>query len=147
MDFRLSPHGECEMMRRGIPLALVQAVMEHSEQRIADESRLVRYIHQSRLPFKSPSSHGSPFPFAEQNRMGLTIPYVYTGIDHAYEPDFPERLRSGATVVLEIKGLEDDQTKAKHNAADRWVEAGNYGGSWAPGSSTSAGIPKCWRRR
>ena len=52
MDFRLSPHGEWEMMRCSIPLALVQAVMEHSEQRIADESRLVRYIHQSRLPFK-----------------------------------------------------------------------------------------------
>lgn len=38
MDFRLSPHGEWEMMRCGIPLALVWAVREHSEQRIADES-------------------------------------------------------------------------------------------------------------
>ena len=38
------------------------------------------------------------------------------------------------TVVLEIKGFEDDQTKAKHNAANRWVEAVNNWGQlrrWA----------------
>jgi len=38
------------------------------------------------------------------------------------------------TVVLEIKGYEDDQTKAKHTAAKRWVEAvNNWGqlGAWA----------------
>jgi hypothetical protein len=39
MDFRLSRHAEWEMTRRGIPLALVQAVMEHPEQRLIDESR------------------------------------------------------------------------------------------------------------
>lgn len=41
---------------------------------------------------------------------------------------------NGVTVVLEIKGFEDDQTKAKHNAAKRWVEAvNNWGqlGEWA----------------
>jgi type III restriction enzyme len=64
----------------------------------------------------------------------VTIPYEYTGIDHAYEPDFLVRLRNGVTVVLEIKGFEDDQTKAKHAAANRWVEAvNNWGqlGRWA----------------
>ena len=47
--------------------------------------------------------------------MGLTIPYEYMGIDHGYEP-------------------EDDQTKAKHTAANRWVQAvNNWGelGKWA----------------
>jgi type III restriction enzyme len=32
------------------------------------------------------------------------------------------------TVVLEIKGFEDDQTKAKHIAAKRWVGAVNNWG-------------------
>src|SRR5439155_12804608 len=59
---------------------------------------------------------------------GLTIPYEYMGIDHGYEPDFLVRLQNGATVVLEIKGFEDDQTKAKHTAAKRWVEAVNNWG-------------------
>jgi type III restriction enzyme len=38
------------------------------------------------------------------------------------------------TVVLEIKGFEDDPAKAKHTAAKRWVEAVNNQrqlGAWA----------------
>jgi type III restriction enzyme len=65
--------------------------------------------------------------------MGLTIPYEYMWIDHAYEPDFLVKLRSGVTVVLELKGFEDEQARTKHNAANRWVEAvNNWGqlGAW-----------------
>ncbi len=53
--------------------------------------------------------------------LGLTIPYEYMGIDHAYEPDCLVRLANGLTVVLEIKGYEHDQTKPKHTAAKRWI--------------------------
>ena len=52
MNFRLSRHAEWEMARRGIPLALVQAVMDHPEQRSIDESHPGRWIHQSRLRFE-----------------------------------------------------------------------------------------------
>ena len=52
MDFRLSRHAEWEMARRGIPLALVQAVMGNPEQRVVDESRPGRWIRQSRLQFE-----------------------------------------------------------------------------------------------
>ena len=52
MDFRLSSHAEWEMTRRGIPPALVQAVMDHPEQRLVDESRAGRWIYQSRLRFE-----------------------------------------------------------------------------------------------
>lgn len=57
--------------------------------------------------------------YARNDHMSLTIPYEYMGIDHAYEPDFLVRLQNGSTVLLEIKGFEDDQTKAKHTAAKR----------------------------
>jgi hypothetical protein len=53
MDFRLSRQAEWEMTRRGIPLALVQAVMEHPEQRLIDESCTGRRIYQSQLPFEN----------------------------------------------------------------------------------------------
>ena len=53
MDFRLSRHAEWEMARRGIPLALVQAVMAHPEQRLVDESHPRRWIQQSRLRFEN----------------------------------------------------------------------------------------------
>jgi type III restriction enzyme len=72
--------------------------------------------------------------YVRNDHLGLTIPYEYMGIDHAYEPDFLVRLRNGVTVVLEIKGYEDDQTKAKHTAARRWVTGvNNWGqlGTWA----------------
>jgi hypothetical protein len=41
MDFRLARHAEWEMARRGIPLALVRAVMDRPEQRLVDESARV----------------------------------------------------------------------------------------------------------
>ena len=44
------------------------------------------------------------------------------------------RLINGVTLILEIKGYEDDQTRAKHAAARRWVSAvNNWGqlGRWA----------------
>jgi hypothetical protein len=52
VTFRLSRHAEWEMTRRGIPLALVRAVMDHPEQRVADGSRTGRWIYQSRLRFE-----------------------------------------------------------------------------------------------
>ena len=51
MDVRVSRHAESEMSRRGIPLALVQAVMNRPEQRLVDESCKGRWIYQSRLLF------------------------------------------------------------------------------------------------
>ena len=49
MDFRLSGHAEWEMNRRSIPLGLVQAVMDHPEQRLVDETSKGRWIYQSRF--------------------------------------------------------------------------------------------------
>lgn len=52
MDFRFSRHAEWEITRRGIPLALVEAVVRHAEQRLVDGFRTGRWIHQSRLEFE-----------------------------------------------------------------------------------------------
>ena len=38
------------------------------------------------------------------------------------------RLSNDATLVLEIKGQEDDQDRAKHQSAQRWVSAVNRWG-------------------
>jgi len=71
--------------------------------------------------------------YARNDKLGLVIPYEYQGINHSYEPDFLVRLIDGRTALLEIKGYEDDQTQAKHQAAQRWVTAvNNWGklGQW-----------------
>ncbi len=72
--------------------------------------------------------------YARNDHLGLMIPYEYQSVDHHYEPDFLVKLSNEVTVILEIKGYEDDQTRAKHNSAKRWVSAvNNWGqlGTWA----------------
>lgn len=66
--------------------------------------------------------------YAKNDHMEFVIPYEYLGVSHAYTPDFLVRLRNGVTVVLEIKGFLDDQDRAKHQAAKRWVSAVNRWG-------------------
>jgi type III restriction enzyme len=71
--------------------------------------------------------------YVRNDHLGLAIPYEYQSVNHAYEPDFLVGLTNGLTVVAELKGFEDDVTKAKHNAARRWVAAiNNWGelGKW-----------------
>ena len=73
MDFRLSRHAEWEMACRGITLGLVQAVMEHPEQRLADESRAGRWSHQSRLRFEAGRTYLSRIVVAEDEQPPVMI--------------------------------------------------------------------------
>lgn len=69
-----------------------------------------------------------------RDELALSIPYEYFGIAHAYFPDFVIRLTNGINLLLEIKGAESDQDRAKHQAAQRWVSAVNHWGelgTWA----------------
>lgn len=59
---------------------------------------------------------------------GWVIPYEYEGVEHSYEPDFLVRVSPGRTIVLEVKGFVDNQTRAKHDAAERWITAVNNWG-------------------
>lgn len=71
--------------------------------------------------------------YARNDHLEFNIPYEYLGVSHAYEPDYIVRLANGLNVILEVKGYEDDQDKAKHQAARRWVDAvNNWGklGKW-----------------
>jgi type III restriction enzyme len=56
------------------------------------------------------------------------------GISHAFFPDFIVILKNGVSLVLEVKGMMDEQQKAKFEAAKRWCRAvNNWGkmGQWA----------------
>jgi len=72
--------------------------------------------------------------YARNDHLEFTIPYEFQGITHAYTPDFLVRLENGVTLILEIKGEEDERDRAKHQAATRWVRAVNHWGKlgiWA----------------
>jgi type III restriction enzyme len=71
--------------------------------------------------------------YARNDGLNFTIPYEYMGISYAYEPDFLVRLVNDNTIILEIKGMETDQDRAKFQAARRWISAvNNWGklGAW-----------------
>ena len=74
--------------------------------------------------------------YARNDNLELEIPYDYEGHSHKYLPDFIVRLNTpeqDVTLVLEIKGQVEDQTNAKHQAAQKWVDAvNNWGrlGQW-----------------
>jgi len=66
--------------------------------------------------------------YARNERLEFSIPYEFRGIPHSYFPDFLVRLVYGSTLVLEIKGEETEEDRAKHEAANRWVAAVNNWG-------------------
>jgi type III restriction enzyme len=70
--------------------------------------------------------------YARNDHLEFVIPYEYQGISHGYTPDYLVRLSSGVTLILEIKGYEDDQDRAKHQAAQRWKAAMNRWGQLGP---------------
>ncbi|MCI0486110.1 MAG: hydrolase, partial [Blastocatellia bacterium] len=67
--------------------------------------------------------------YARNDHLEFVIPYEYLGVGHAYTPDYLVRLTNGVTLLLEIKGYEDDQDRAKHQSAQRWVSAVNNWGN------------------
>jgi type III restriction enzyme len=76
---------------------------------------------------------GSVKFYARNDQLGFIIPYDFMGVSHHYEPDYLVRLQNDVTLVLEIKGMETEQDRAKHQVAKRWVEAvNNWGklGAW-----------------
>ena len=67
--------------------------------------------------------------YARNDRLGLRIPYEYSGIEHFYEPDFLVQIEDEqgkeTMMLLEIKGYSGAQEAAKHDAAERWRKAVN----------------------
>ena len=66
--------------------------------------------------------------YARNEGLDFSILYDFAGGSHPYEPDFLVRLADDTTLVLEIKGYEDNEDRAKYEAARRWVRAVNAWG-------------------
>jgi type III restriction enzyme len=80
--------------------------------------------------------------FAKNDHLGFVISYVFRGIIHKYYPDFLIRLSNGKMLILEVKGLDDQQNKTKRQYLDEWINAVNGDGrfgkwSWAVSFRTS----------
>ena len=51
--------------------------------------------------------------WVKNDHIGFGIKYVYNGVIHDYWPDFLIRLKNNVTLVLEIKGIDNEQNKEK----------------------------------
>jgi type III restriction enzyme len=69
--------------------------------------------------------------YVRNDRPFLLIPYEYEGVQHHFEPDYLVKLKNGKNLVMEVKGEEDDQDRAKYQAVHRWVAAVNNWGRLA----------------
>ena len=68
--------------------------------------------------------------WAKNDHLGFEIIYIFKGVVHKYRPDFLIRLSNGTHLVLEVKGRNDAEAKAKHAALGEWVEAVNQHGGF-----------------
>jgi type III restriction enzyme len=78
--------------------------------------------------------------WVKNDHLGFEIIYIFKGVVHKYWPDFLIRLNSGRHLILEVKGENDAQAKAKYAALDEWVKAVNQHGGfgiWKSAISTS----------
>lgn len=72
--------------------------------------------------------------YARNDHLDFGIPYEYLGVSHTFYPDFIVKLTNGLHLILEVKGMIDEQERSKFAAADKWVRSVNYWGrmgQWA----------------
>ncbi len=68
--------------------------------------------------------------WAKNDHLGFEVVYIFKGVVHKYRPDFLIRLTKGTHLVLEVKGKNDDEAKAKRAALDEWIAAVNAHGGF-----------------
>lgn len=68
--------------------------------------------------------------YAKNDHLGFNIYYLWNGSRRRYVPDFLIRLANGNTLVLEIKGEDSDQNRAKRDALAVWVKGVNEKGGF-----------------
>jgi len=81
--------------------------------------------------------------YAKNDHLGFQVHYLWNGAKRRYIPDFLIRLTTGKTLVLEIKGEDSEQNRAKLAAMRTWVDAVNGKGGFGGGAATWS---TRWRR-
>lgn len=66
--------------------------------------------------------------YVRNDRPFLFVPYEFDGVSRNYEPDYIVKLTNGANILLEVKGMTSEESRAKHRAANRWCSAVNNWG-------------------
>ncbi|MEX0958905.1 MAG: DEAD/DEAH box helicase family protein [Burkholderiales bacterium] len=68
--------------------------------------------------------------YAKNDHLGFQIYYLWNGARRRFVPDFLVRLANGKTLILEIKGEDSEQNRAKRAALNAWVTGVNAKGGF-----------------
>jgi type III restriction enzyme len=85
--------------------------------------------------------HADVSAWAKNDHLGFEVLYVYRGVVRKYRPDFLARLANGEMLILETKGEDTDQDRAKRRALEEWTEAINSHGGFGRWRSAMAHHP------
>jgi type III restriction enzyme len=80
--------------------------------------------------------------WAKNDHLGFEITYSFKGIIHKFRPDYLIKLTNGTTLVLEVKGMDDQQNQTKRVFLSEWVRAVNAHGGFGKWASDVSRHPK-----
>jgi len=80
--------------------------------------------------------------WVKNDHLGFEITYSFKGIIHKFRPDFLVRLTNGKTLILEVKGQDDQQQQTKREFLSEWVRAVNGHGGFGTWTSDVSRDPK-----
>lgn len=68
--------------------------------------------------------------WAKNDHLDFKVRYLYRGSSRNFVPDYLIRLNNSKTLVLEVKGQDSEQNRAKRAAMQNWVQAINEQGGF-----------------
>jgi type III restriction enzyme len=80
--------------------------------------------------------------WVKNDHIGFEITYSFKGIIHKFRPDYLVRLANGKTLVLEVKGQDDQQQQTKREFLAEWVRAVNGHGGFGVWTADVSRHPK-----
>ncbi len=76
--------------------------------------------------------------WVKNDHLGFEVLLTFGGVVRKFRPDFLIRLVNGVTLVLEIKGQDDDQNRMRREYLAEWVRAVNAHGDFGKWASDVA---------
>ncbi len=80
--------------------------------------------------------------WVKNDHIGFEITYSFKGIIHKFRPDYLVRLTKGKTLILEVKGQDDQQQQTKREFLSEWVRAVNGQGGFGQWTADVSRHPK-----
>jgi type III restriction enzyme len=80
--------------------------------------------------------------WVKNDHLNFEITYSFKGVIHKFWPDYLVRLTNGRTLILEVKGRDDQQQQTKREFLSEWVRAVNGHGGFGEWAADVSRHPK-----